>query len=98
MTDKPTQPEWEILHEQAIIVDLHAHPVLKKLLFHRSLSRYVKVPSFFAGDLNPIDVQTSFPNLEAGKIDVLFSAAYPLEKRIFEDIMLFEIIPLKWIH
>jgi microsomal dipeptidase-like Zn-dependent dipeptidase len=98
MTDKPTRPEWEILHEQAIIVDLHAHPVLKRLLFHRSLSRRVKIPSFFAGDLNPIDVQTSFPNLEMGKIDVLFSAAYPLEKRIFEDIMIFEIIPLKWIH
>jgi microsomal dipeptidase-like Zn-dependent dipeptidase len=94
----PLKPEWQQLHEQATVVDLHAHPIFKALLFRRSLSRPVKVPDFLAGELNPLTVQTAFPKLQTGGVDVLFSTAYPLEKRIFEDIRLMNLIPLRWIH
>ncbi|MEZ4670871.1 MAG: membrane dipeptidase [Anaerolineae bacterium] len=91
-------PEWQQLHQQATIVDLHAHPVFKALLFRRSLTRLVKLPDFLAGELNPLSVQTSFPNLQAGNVDVLFSAVYPLEKRLFEDIRILGFIPLNIIR
>jgi microsomal dipeptidase-like Zn-dependent dipeptidase len=96
MNTSPKQ-DWKKLHEEASIVDLHAHPVLKALLFRRSLSRLF-APTFMVGDLNPIDVQTAFPLLEEGDIDVLISVAYPLEKRLFNDVKILNVIPLSWIR
>ena len=96
--DNSSLRPWEKLHQQATIVDLHAHPILKSLLFHRSLSQRFSIASPWVGDLNPIDVQTAFPKLQAGQVDVLFSAVYPLEKRLFQDIMFLNLIPLRWIR
>lgn len=98
MTGVPQLHDWERLHQQATIVDLHAHPVFKALLFRRSLRRLVRLPDFLAGELNPLTVQTSFPNLLAGKVDVLFSTVYPLEKRLFDDIKVLGFIPLRSIQ
>ncbi|MBA3868066.1 MAG: hypothetical protein H0X30_02845 [Anaerolineae bacterium] len=82
------------LHEQATIVDLHAHPILKAI-FRRTLSRRVMIPSPFVGDLNPLDVQTTFPKLGIGKVDVLFSTAYALEKQLLDEFIKFE---TKWTY
>ena len=97
MSEPSPQFDAQALHEQSTIVDLHAHPVFKAFLFRRSLTRIVKAPSFLVGQLNPLDFQTSLPKLSEGKIDVLMSTGYPLEKRLFEDIKLAGLIPLKFL-
>ena len=92
---QPADQHWKKIHEQAKVVDLHAHPSMKAQLFRRSLTRRMWVPEFLMGELNPLSVRTSFLNLQAGGVDVLLSSVYPPEKEIFENIKLLKFIPLK---
>ena len=66
-------PDWEALHTEATLVDLHAHPSLKASLFYRALGRRV-YPSPRAFD--PFAVRTNFPRLHEGGVDVLLSTIY----------------------
>ena len=89
-TDRP--PEWKELHEKASVVDLHAHPSLAAMLFHRAFARrYTTVSRAF----DPRSIRTNFTRLAEGGVDVLLSAAYPPEKQILDDISLFGILRLR---
>ncbi len=77
--------EWEEIHEATPVVDLHAHPSLKMMLFRRDLGRRTGP----AGrGFNPRSVRTSFPSLAAGGVDVLLSAVYAPEVEILADLPL----------
>jgi membrane dipeptidase len=69
-------PTWQTLHDEATLVDLHAHPSLKASLFYRSLGQRI-YPSPRAFD--PFAVRTNFPRLHEGGVDVLLSAIYAPE-------------------
>lgn len=91
---------WQPVHEDATIVDLHAHPSLKSLYFQRSLTNWAVLPGWLHRMINPLSVRTGFPQLQAGDVDVLLATAVPLERRILYDITLLKIIPLtilKWL-
>ncbi len=85
-------PKWLDLHHRATVVDIHAHPALKAVLFQRTLIRRDRrVWPFFW----PLNMRTSFPALQAGGVDVLFSAIYAPEKPLIEDIPLLKV--LRWV-
>lgn len=91
---------WQPVHQDATIVDLHAHPSLKSLYFQRSLTNWAVLPGWLHRMINPLSVRTGFPQLLAGDVDVLLATAVPLERRILYDITLLKIIPLtilKWL-
>jgi membrane dipeptidase len=73
--------EWQQIHDDAVVIDLHAHPTLKVALLQRVLSsRYKAGPAF-----NPFSVRTSFPRLQDGGLDVLLSTVYVPEKEMLVD-------------
>lgn len=94
----PLDTSWEEVHQQATIIDLHAHPSMKALLFRRSLSKRAWVPEFLMGEMNPLSIRTSFANLQAGGVDVLLSTVYPPEKQIFTDLRILKFIPLSFLR
>jgi microsomal dipeptidase-like Zn-dependent dipeptidase len=72
--------DWQALHRDAIIFDLHIHPSLQQQLFHRNLNwRYV------ISRLNPLSVRASFPRLRDGGYDVILSVIHVPEKGILKD-------------
>jgi microsomal dipeptidase-like Zn-dependent dipeptidase len=75
-------PDWPILHYEATLVDLHAHPSLKASLFYRSLGQRV-YPSPRAFD--PFAVRTNFPRLIQGGVDVVLSVIYAPETGIIRS-------------
>jgi hypothetical protein len=75
------QGNWESLHEEADIVDLHAHPSLKVSL----LGRVLGVRWHAARSTNPFSVRTDFPKMRQGKLDVLLSSVYVPERGIFTE-------------
>ncbi len=73
-------PDWETLHHESTIVDLHIHPSLQQQLFHRNLNwRYV------ISMLNPLSVRSSFPRLKEGGYDVILSVLHVPEPGILKD-------------
>ncbi len=89
--NRHTSVPWSDLHHRATVVDIHAHPALKASLFHKNLLRRDKaIQAFFW----PLNVRTNFPALQAGGVDVLFSAVYAPEKRIIEDMPLIKLLRL----
>jgi microsomal dipeptidase-like Zn-dependent dipeptidase len=80
------------LHEQATLVDLHAHPSLAAMIFHRTFAgRYRAISRAF----NPFSVRTNFIRLAEGAVDVLLSVAYPPEKQILDDISVLGVLRLR---
>ena len=75
-------PDWKTIHQDATIIDLHAHPSLKASLFYRYLGQRI-YPSPRAFD--PFAVRTNFPRLHEGGVDVLLSAIYAPEIGITES-------------
>jgi len=87
-----THPKWLDLHHRAAVVDIHAHPALKAVLFQRTLIRRDRrIWPFFW----PPNLRTSFPALQAGGVDVLLSAIYAPEKPLIRDIPLLKV--LRWV-
>lgn len=85
---------WEKLHEDSKVVDLHTHPSLKSLLFHRNLGggkrRFLatlKEAAFW-----PFSERITFPKLEEGGVDVMLSTAYILEQGWINDIKLIKFL------
>ncbi len=70
------------LHDEAILVDLHAHPSMKMALFRHNLTRRYAVapPGFW-----PLSMRTNFDKLATGGVDVLLSAIMAPEKPLLED-------------
>ncbi len=90
MTAAPT-PAWRRLHDEATVVDLHAHPALKATLFRRSLRhRLGPVSTRFS----PFSLRTSFANLVDGGVDVLLSAVYVPEAPLLAHIPLLRLFRL----
>jgi membrane dipeptidase len=75
-------PAWKTIHDEATIVDIHAHPSLKASLFYRALGQRI-YPSPRAFD--PFSVRTNFPRLRAGGVDVLLSVIYAPEIDIIDS-------------
>ena len=77
------------LHDEAILVDLHAHPSMKMALFRRNLARRYRVapPGFW-----PFSMRTNFEKLATGGVDVLLSAIMAPEKPLLEDIPLLKLM------
>jgi membrane dipeptidase len=75
-------PDWQTVHADATLVDLHAHPSLKASLFYRALGQRV-YPSPRAFD--PFAVRTNFPRLHEGGVDVLLSTIYVPEMGIIHS-------------
>ena len=65
-------PDWKTIHQDATIIDLHAHPSLKASLFYRYLGQRI-YPSPRAFD--PFAVRTNFPRLHEGGVDMLLKLA-----------------------
>ena len=85
-----TVPQWEDIHFNSTLVDLHAHPSLNVSLFHRALtSRFY--PSSRAFD--PFSVRTDYDRLHKGGVDALLSVIYAPEKGILD-----ECPPLRWMR
>ena len=75
--------DWERIHHEATIVDLHVHPSMQQQLFQRNLNfRYVINRTWHA---NPMSVRSSFPRLHKGGYDVIFSVLYVPEHAIQKD-------------
>jgi len=56
--------DWQRIHREATIVDLHVHPSMQQQLFRRNLNwRYV-IDRTLHG--NPMSVRASFPRLPGG--------------------------------
>ncbi|MEW5986099.1 MAG: membrane dipeptidase [Chloroflexota bacterium] len=70
MTDFTGVP-WPELHEQSLVVDLHAHLSFPAALFGFRLFRRHRpgLPT-----LSPLSVRTDFPKLERGGVDVVLSS------------------------
>jgi len=88
--------DWQKIHHRAVIVDLHAHPALKVLLFDRWLASRFRASRAF----NPFSVRTDFGKLGQGGLDVLLSTVYAPEKNIVKDCcylkLLRYLMPLRW--
>lgn len=76
----------QIIHESAVVADLHAHPGLKAAWFGRNLTEkheeknwLQRVFGLRAVDFDPTAVRTDFFQLRRGKVNVLFSAVYAFE-------------------
>ena len=74
-------PEWKRIHEEATIVDVHAHPSLKASIFNRVLTRRFRATRSW----NPFSVRTDFNKLKKGKVDVLWSTVYAPEREILKE-------------
>ena len=88
--------EWNRIHDEAIIVDVHAHPSLKVSIFNRILTKRFSATRAF----NPFSVRTDFPKLKAGSVDVLWSTVYAPEREIHDECKWIKILkylmPCRW--
>lgn len=87
---------WEEIHKNSTIVDIHAHPSLKVSFFKRMLTSRGETSRFF----NPFSVRTNFLKLKKGGIDVLLSTICTPEKNILKECTYIKILkylmPFKW--
>lgn len=93
----PDHEHAQKIHQDATLIDLHAHPSMKTLLFRQSLSRRAWMPARWSGAMNPLLLRTSFANLQKGHVDILLSTVYAPEKKLFQDVSVFG-MPLKWMR
>ncbi|MDH4046091.1 MAG: hypothetical protein OEW06_16710, partial [Gemmatimonadota bacterium] len=68
-------------HLRALVVDLHAHPSLKTVLFGLRLERCHRP----GGAFNPLSLRCDLPKLVAGGVNVLCSAVYVPERGLLDD-------------
>jgi microsomal dipeptidase-like Zn-dependent dipeptidase len=73
--------DWEQLHTESVLVDLHAHPSLKVSLFNRLLTSRWRAGRAF----DPFGVRSDFVKLRQGGVDVLLSTVYAPEKGILDE-------------
>ena len=83
---------WQELHHDSVVVDLHSHSMLKAEIFDRKLSnRDGKwLSKWFKETFWPFSARATFPKIDEGGIDVLLSTAYVLEQGWIDDISLID--------
>ena len=75
--------DWQQIHQEATIVDLHIHPSMQQQLFRRNLNlRYVINRTLHA---DPMSVRASFPRLHDGGYDAFFSVLHVPERGLLKD-------------
>jgi len=74
-------PEWQRIHQDCEVVDLHAHPSLKAFLLKRALTSMMKASRAF----DPLSVRTDFHKLMRGGVDLLLSSVYAPEHGIYGE-------------
>ncbi len=75
--------DWQRIHQEATVVDLHIHPSMQQQLFKRNLNLRYVIDRTLHG--NPMSVRASFPRLREGGYDVIFSTVYVPERGILGD-------------
>ncbi len=83
--------DWQDLHFDSTLVDLHAHPSFNVSLFNRAITRRF-YPSRSAFD--PFSVRTNIPNLKKGGVDLMLSVVYAPERGIFDECRYLRILSL----
>ena len=86
--------DWQKLHDEAVLVDLHSHPSLKSSMFHRNLDgkKTRLLSRLFKSSFWPFSERITFPKLEEGGVDVLLSTVYVLEQGWIDDIKLIKFL------
>jgi len=82
MDQKSPLADWQHVHRQSKILDMHAHPSMKVSMFHRLLTARL-YPSSRAFD--PFSMRTDYSKLEQGGVDALMSVIYAPEKGIVDE-------------
>ena len=81
--------DWQDVHLNSTVLDLHAHPSFNVSLFNRAItSRFYPSRSAF----DPFSVRTNLPTLRKGGVDILMSAVYAPERGIFDECRLLSIL------
>jgi microsomal dipeptidase-like Zn-dependent dipeptidase len=83
--------DWQGIHDNTVIVDLHIHPSLKANLFHRDLSRKHKRKLFGRASW-PLATRTDFPKMIEGGLDVGVSVVYIPEQGWLDDLPLLNFV------
>jgi len=91
-----TEIDWQQIHRDAMVVDMHAHPSLKVSLFNRIMTAQLQATRAF----NPFSINTDFNSLKRGSVDILMSAAYAPERGILQERKYIKalkyLMPCKW--
>ena len=78
---------WQDLHKNSTVVDLHNHAELKRFLLDRDLSK--SKTKFLAGLFKrafwPLSQRSTFPLIEQGGVDIVLSTCYIPEREWLED-------------
>ena len=79
--------QWQKLHNDSCVVDLHNHAALKGFLFDRNLDGKSKrwLTNFFKRSFWPFSERSNFPLISQGGIDVLLSTCYIPEEEWLDD-------------
>lgn len=90
--------DWQELHQEAVVADLHNHPMLKATLFRRDMGK-----STFGGLSKvcklafwPPAVRSNFPKMIEGGLDLSLSTVYIPEQGWFDDLPILKAI--KWLN
>ena len=85
---------WQDIHNESTVVDLHTHSTLKSYMFNRELGGNKRrlLGKFFAEGFWPFSERITFPKLEEGGVDVALSTAYILEQEWIDDIKLIKFL------
>jgi microsomal dipeptidase-like Zn-dependent dipeptidase len=82
---------WQDIHAEAPVVDVHIHPAMNRLVIKQNLNlRYVVSRSF-----NPFAVRASWPELKSGGYSAILSVLHVPERGLLNDfpiIKLFRIL------
>ncbi|MBN1464141.1 membrane dipeptidase [candidate division KSB1 bacterium] len=91
-----TDIDWQKIHRDATVVDIHAHPSLKISLWNRLLTTRIKSSRSF----DPFSIHTDFISLKKGGVDLLLSTAYAPERGILQECQYIKamkyLMPRKW--
>lgn len=81
---------WQTLHEEATVVDLHTHPALKAIILSINLNSSKRdfLSRRFDKKFWPLSNRVTFPKIDKGGVDVILSTAYILEQQWINDISL----------
>lgn len=86
--------DWERIHHEKTVVDLHNHSSLKAFLFGRDLTKkkFKFLSTLFKGKFWPFSARNNFDMMKKGGLDVMLSTAYATEQGWVDDISL-----IKWL-